>query len=278
MSTGRRKPAKPPARLPIDDELAQNQARALDVISANDSFGNFNATLLATGWGDPDQAGIPVYAWGINANEAANRSHIFPSAVIRCADCTGRTASYVAQLAGAHHAALLGYGATENSKVCAQTSAESITRYGDDIGAQSVYLNDELDYGLPGGIAPEVTAMREAGVDFITTCMDLNAALTLAQELERQGMGDVPIYHPNTYDQAFVAAKEQFMQRLRAGAPLAGAEAALARRRDIVGDDPLPYGLAANRTALQALAQFAYDQRIVSRQVDPTSLFLDVEG
>src|SRR6266545_5574296 len=27
---------------------------------------------------------------------------------------------------------------------------------------------------------------------------------TLAQELERQGMGDVPMHHPNTYDQAFV--------------------------------------------------------------------------
>jgi hypothetical protein len=190
---------------PIDDELAQNQARALDVISGNDSFGNFQATLLATGWGDLDQAGVPVYAWGINATEAADRSHIFPSAVIRCADCTGRTASYVAQLAGAHHAALLGYGATENSKTCAQTATRSVETYAEDSGVDVVYTNDDLAYGLPNGIGPEVTAMKQAGVDFISTCIDLNGMKTLAQELHRQGMDDVTMLHPNTYNQQFVA-------------------------------------------------------------------------
>src|SRR5262249_10149971 len=63
----------------LDDQLGMNQQRALDVISAKKSFGNFNATLLASGWGDLDKAGIPTYTWGINATEAANRSHIFPS-------------------------------------------------------------------------------------------------------------------------------------------------------------------------------------------------------
>ena len=33
--------------------------------------------------------------------------------------------------------------------------------------------------------------MKEAGVDFISTCIDLNGMKTLAQELERQGMDDV---------------------------------------------------------------------------------------
>ena len=47
--------------------------------------------------------------------------------------------------------------------------------------------------------------MKDAGVDFIQACMDLNGMKTLAQELERQGMGDVPMLHPNTYDAAFVA-------------------------------------------------------------------------
>ena len=47
--------------------------------------------------------------------------------------------------------------------------------------------------------------MKEAGVDFIATCIDLNGMKTLAQELERQGMDDVVLYHPNTYNQSFVA-------------------------------------------------------------------------
>ncbi len=188
----------------LDDQLAQNQVRALDVISGNKSFGDFNATLLATGWGDLDSAGVPTYAWGINATEAANRPHIFPSAVLRCADCTGRTVPYAAKLAGATHAASLGYGATENSKVCAQTTGKSLDMYKDDTGVDAAYVNDDLAYGLPNGIGPEVTTMKEAGVDFISTCIDLNGMKTLAQELERQGMGDVTLYHPNTYNQQFV--------------------------------------------------------------------------
>jgi hypothetical protein len=46
--------------------------------------------------------------------------------------------------------------------------------------------------------------MKDAGVDLVTASVDLNGMKTLAQELERQGMGDVPMLHPNTYDQAFV--------------------------------------------------------------------------
>ena len=66
------------------------------------------------------------------------------------------------------------------------------------------YVNDNLAFGLPNGIGPEVTAMKDAGVDFVSTCIDLNGMKTLAQELQRQGMDDVVLYHPNTYNQQFV--------------------------------------------------------------------------
>jgi 4,5-dihydroxyphthalate decarboxylase len=81
-----------------------------------------------------------------------------------------------------------------------------------------------------------------------------------------------------TLYQAFVAAKEDFMQRLGSGGPLSKEEQALASRRAVVGNDPLPYGLAANRPAVEALARIAYDQRILSRRVEPESLFASVDG
>jgi hypothetical protein len=189
----------------LDDELGQNQVRALEVISGEGAFGVFEATLVASGWGDLDAAGVPTYAWGIHATEAANRPHIFPSIAVRCADCTGRTVPYAVKTAEATRAASIGYGISENSKVCTQTVADSIELYGPDVGAELAYVNDELEYGLSGGIAPEVSEMKRAGVDFISTCIDLNGMKTLAQELERQGMGDVVLYHPNTYNHAFVA-------------------------------------------------------------------------
>jgi hypothetical protein len=189
---------------PLDDELSQNQVRSIDVISANSSFGAFQATLLATGWGDLDGAGVPTYSWGIHAAEAANRPHIFPSAIIPCDDCTARVAPYAAEVSGAQHAAAIGYGISENSKVCTQATADSIELYQEDTGVDLAYTNDDLAYGLPNGIGPEVTAMKEAGVDFVSTCIDLNGMKTLAQELQRQGMDDVVLLHPNTYNQQFV--------------------------------------------------------------------------
>ena len=93
-----------------DDELGQNQARALDVVSNDGVFGDFQATLLATGWGDLDQAGIPTYAWGIHSTEFAGRPSIFPSLPLRCADCGRPIVTYAAQQAGASKVASIGYG------------------------------------------------------------------------------------------------------------------------------------------------------------------------
>lgn len=190
----------------LDDELGQNQVRALEVTSGKKAFGVFEATLLASGWGDLDKAGLPAYAWGINAAEAANRSRIFPSLVLGCIDCTGRRVPYMARLAGAKRVAAIGYGVNESSKACTNATAKSVEMYSAETGAELAYTNADLKFGLPNGIGPEVSAMKRAGVDFISTCIDLNGMKTLGQELRRQGMQDVVLYHPNSYDQKFVAS------------------------------------------------------------------------
>jgi hypothetical protein len=189
----------------LDDELLQNQVRALEVISSDKVFGNFNATLVASGWADLDGAGVPTYVWPIHAPEVAGRMNIFGSMPAICADCSARAVPYAAMVSEATTVASIGYGVSENSKVCTNTVARSVEMYSADTGVEVGYVNDSLDFGLPNGIGPEVTAMKRAGVDFISTCMDLNAMKTLAQELQRQGMDDVVLYHPNTYNHPFVA-------------------------------------------------------------------------
>ena len=41
----------------------------------------------------------------------------------------------------------------------------------------------------------------------------------------------------------------------------------------LVGEDPLPYGLAHNRKTIEAVIQFAQDQKILPRQVSPEEMF-----
>mgnify|MGYP006275751665 CR=1 FL=1 len=189
----------------LDDELSLNQQKSLDIAADPNVFGAFSATLLPAGWGDLNTAGVPTYTWGIHSADSANRDANFPSQVVRCADCARPTVPYVASKSGATKAASIGYGVSENSKVCTKTFADSFTKYADTSGVELAYTNADLQYGLPNGIGPEVSAMKAAGVNFIATCIDLNGMKTLAQELQRQGMDDVVLYHPNSYDQTFMA-------------------------------------------------------------------------
>jgi len=72
---------------------------------------------------------------------------------------------------------------------------------------------------------------------------------------------------------AFKEAKAAFLKQLDSPASLSGDAQALAQRRSIVGDDPLPNGLAKNRKALEAVIQFARDQKILPRAVSPEEVF-----
>jgi 4,5-dihydroxyphthalate decarboxylase len=72
---------------------------------------------------------------------------------------------------------------------------------------------------------------------------------------------------------AFKDAKAVFLNELASGATLAADAQAIAQRRSIVGDDPLPYGVAKNRKALEAIIQFARDQKILPRAVTPEDMF-----
>ena len=190
----------------VDDQLANNQTEALAIASDKNVFGSFQAGLLQGGWGELDKAGVPTYTWGIDGSSAANRSAIFPSTVISCIECTRHMIPYSAMVTGSKRVGALGYGISQNSKLCAESIGKSLKLYEKDTGAKLAYLKNDLPYGLPNGIGPEVTAMKKAGVDFIAGCFDLNGMKTLAQELKRQGMSSVVLNHPNSYNQDFISA------------------------------------------------------------------------
>lgn len=195
----------------LDDELGKNLERAQDV-AAGDFFGAFSATQIASGWATLSDAGMPLWTWSIH-KEGFGSDSIWGYTGAICFDCAKRTVPYLTEKVGGSVIASLGYGVSENSKLCSQQNAYSIEQYGEQIGGATVgYLNDDLPFGLPNGVGPEVTAMKEAGVDVIFTCLDLNAMKTIGEELARQGMDDVVMVHPNTYNQGFVEANADIFE------------------------------------------------------------------
>ena len=78
----------------------------------------------------------------------------------------------------------------------------------------------------------------------------------------------------------FRAAKGKYLEHLSADGPDDGD--VQARTRDVVGHDPLPYGLEANRKTLETFFAYTLDQKIIPREVEVEEAFdpstLELEG
>jgi 4,5-dihydroxyphthalate decarboxylase len=82
---------------------------------------------------------------------------------------------------------------------------------------------------------------------------------------------------------AFRRAKDIAVARIGAGgSDLAADDQALAGTRDLLGSDPVPYGVAPNRATLDTVIRFNVDQQIIPRAVDVEDVFakgtLDLTG
>ena len=71
----------------------------------------------------------------------------------------------------------------------------------------------------------------------------------------------------------FTAAKQFYMGRLRSGDEAGPEDRALLKMARMVGDDPLPYGLASSRKTLEAFIGFNVAQKVIPRPVDVAELF-----
>ena len=71
---------------------------------------------------------------------------------------------------------------------------------------------------------------------------------------------------------AFKAAKEAYLAQLAAGQNLSPANETALALRQVVGD-PFPFGVEANRKALETIVQFAVDQQVIPRKFTVEELF-----
>jgi ABC-type branched-subunit amino acid transport system substrate-binding protein len=186
-----------------DDQLGLNLQEAEALVSQDNVYAAFIDVLLFTGWRVLADEGIPTFGWNINP-EWAGPENFFPNTGALCFGCIGRIVPWLAQQAGATTVGILAYGNSDQSKQCGQGNRLSFEEFGDDVGGIEVgFYDDALQFGQTD-MSAQVSAMRSAGVDFITTCMDLNGVFTLANEMALQGL-DATFHHPNMYNREFVA-------------------------------------------------------------------------
>jgi 4,5-dihydroxyphthalate decarboxylase len=77
---------------------------------------------------------------------------------------------------------------------------------------------------------------------------------------------------------AFSQAKDAWLQRLDSGEAKTASDQKYAKLRHVVGHDPLPYGIEANRRTIEALADTAFKQQLTPTRMPIERLFVDPEA
>ncbi len=189
-----------------DHDDGFNQRPAVQASLAEDkAFATFVADSLFTGADLLAQAKQPTFVWNINP-EFAGHPTFFAQTPAICYTCAGHMYPYLAQQLKATKVGVLAYGIAQQSKDCATGIQNSFTKYP---VAKVAYFNDSLAYAQ--ALGPEVTAMKQKGVTFVFTCVDLNESFTLGKEMQKQGMHGVQSL-PNGYDANFVSKNAALLE------------------------------------------------------------------
>jgi 4,5-dihydroxyphthalate decarboxylase len=155
-----------------------------------------------------------------------------------------------------------------------QKPSNVIERPGANLGA--MVARGELAAAIGAGqvdspdVKPLIPNAREAEAAWYrkTGIYPINHTVVVKDSLLRAD----PTLAPRLFN-AFTEAKAVFLKQLSSGAELPADAQALAQRRSVVGEDPLPYGVASNRKALEAVIQFAHDQKILPRKISVEEMF-----
>ena len=190
-----------------DDQLANNKSEVQGLLTQDKVFAVLPvATLLFSGAQLLVDQKVPTFGWTINeewgGTAADPRSNMF-----------GQTGSFLGfdaatpilpWLAGQlkrHKIGLLAYSVSQSSQ-CADGVKNSFKKFGGAVDADVAFVDQSLSFGV-SDLSVQVSKMKKAGVDLITTCMDNNGVVTVAKEMKKQRL-DAIQYMPDAYDQDFM--------------------------------------------------------------------------
>jgi 4,5-dihydroxyphthalate decarboxylase len=151
-----------------------------------------------------------------------------------------------------------------------------------------------VDYRFRGRTIPELFASREIDVAVGDIKIDSPEIRPLIPNAREAGFayfrktGIYPINHtvviansvieanPGVAEElfsVFKAAKRSYLARLHAGTELTPADQAVIEIARVVGDDPFPFGVEANRKPVETLVRYALDQHIIPSTYATDDLF-----
>jgi branched-chain amino acid transport system substrate-binding protein len=188
-----------------DDEVANNATVVQRLLTQDDVFAVLPvASLLFSGADALVESGVPTFGWALQAEwegtEEEPRANLFgQSGSIVCFDCAKPEIPFLADQIEAAKVGLLAYNVPQSAQCAAgvERSFEQYAGSGDD-AATVAFTDTSLAFGV-ADLSAQVSRMKDAGVDMVATCMDLQGVVTLAREMKRQSL-DAVQYLVNAYD------------------------------------------------------------------------------
>lgn len=191
-----------------DDSLANNRSEVHGLLTQDNVFAALPmAAPLFQGADLLVQEGIPTFGWTINYEWESTPADPRPNLFGQAGSSLGFTNAvptlpWLAQEIGAHKIGVLAYNVAAQARDCAQGVENSFDRYGEATDSEVAYVDKSLGFGV-ADLSAQVSAMKDAGVDLVTTCMDLNGVVTLAREMRKQRL-DAVLYLVNGYSRQTV--------------------------------------------------------------------------
>ena len=143
------------------------------------------------------QKGVPTFGWNINSEWQKGPNLFAAGGSYLCFTCPVIAPTFIAQQVGAKKVGLLAYGSSPSSAQCSQGQEAALDKWGPKVG----FTDRSLSFGFSANdVSAAVQAVKDNGVDFIATCMDINGEVNFNKALKQAGITNVQYYAPEGYD------------------------------------------------------------------------------
>ncbi len=168
----------------------------------------FAVTGVATAFFTPNifvEAKTPTYGYNVTGNWSGAKNLFAAGGSVIFYPAGAPGTAFVMRSAKGTKIALLAYGVASSAAAC-QATGKSLTAAGYDV----VYTDYKIAY--PGTtVATDVQRMKQAGANFVTTCMDVQGNITMARAIQQYGL-KAQQYWLNGNDQATLDQNQSLMQ------------------------------------------------------------------
>ncbi len=118
----------------------------------------------------------------------------------------GPEIAYLAHKVHARSVAVLAYSQAQSAQ-CAQGFVNSFHEFGIHVGL----VDESIPFGVTS-LSTDIQRMKQDGVNFVATCMDLSGNVLVATALRQAGMSNVVEFWPNGYSESALRSYPNLMQ------------------------------------------------------------------